>query len=164
MDVNETQWGKKTVCTVIKLSQLCIVWVNAVICSNSMITMLELLFLDSVRRCEGMSAAVPRGSWSTACVYLYLQPLHFVDLVFDSFLQGRQDPQLSVYLDLHVGDSLAQTLGQVVEVVVTSCWGEEVCVRMSGWTKGKMLSLTAEVLCQRPCGQWMLHTDDMDVM
>lgn len=52
----------------------------------------------------------------------YLQLLHVSDLVFDSILQGGQDPQLSVDLDLHVCDSLAQILGQVVVAVIATWW------------------------------------------
>lgn len=53
---------------------------------------------------------------------MYLQSLHLHHLVFDSILQGSQDPQLAVDLDLHVCDPLTQILGQVVVVVVVTWW------------------------------------------
>jgi len=51
-------------------------------------------------------------------VNINLHSLHLDDLVFDSILQSDEDPQLSVDLDLHVCDSLTQTLSQVVVAVV----------------------------------------------
>lgn len=66
----------------------------------------------------------------------YLHPLHLDDLVFDSILQGGQDPQLSVDLDFHVSDSLTQILGQVV-VVVAGTW----------WKKRTRLNKNFIVLC-----------------
>lgn len=53
---------------------------------------------------------------------MYLQSLHLHHLVFYSILQGSQDPQLAVDLDLHVCDPLTQILGQVVVVVVVTWW------------------------------------------
>ncbi len=62
---------------------------------------------------------------------LYLQLLHFDDLVPDSFLQGSQDPQLSVYRDLHLCDSLTNSLGQVEEVVVITWRKKSGCISMN---------------------------------
>lgn len=53
---------------------------------------------------------------------LYLQLLHLCDLGFDPILQGRQDPHLSVYFNLHVRDPLTKSLGQVKVVVVATWW------------------------------------------
>ncbi len=55
-------------------------------------------------------------------VFLYIQPLDVQDLVPDFVLQGGQDPQLSVDLDLHLCDSPAEVLGQVIVVVVATWW------------------------------------------
>lgn len=64
----------------------------------------------------------------------YLQPLHLHHLVFDAILQGGQDPQLPVDLDLHVCDPLTQILGQVVVGVVTV------------WRKRSIMSRTDHLL------------------
>lgn len=54
--------------------------------------------------------------------FVYLQPLHAADLVFDSILQGGQDPQLLVDLYLHLCDSSIEILGQLVVVLVATWW------------------------------------------
>lgn len=75
----------------------------------------------------------------------YLQPLHLHHLVFDSILQGGQDSQLPVDLDLHVSDPLVQILGQVVVAVVT-VWRKRSSVSWATTCFCSVKQMTAKVM------------------